>query len=36
VDQASKQYERGMQIIAELEAYLKTAENKIAKVKKKT
>jgi len=34
IDQAAKAYERGMTIIKELEAYLKTAENKIIKLTK--
>jgi exodeoxyribonuclease VII small subunit len=33
VDEAVKAYERGMEIAKELEAYLKEAENKVAKVK---
>lgn len=33
VDTAIKQYERGMEIVGELEGYLKTAENKVKKVK---
>lgn len=33
VDAAIKQYERGMEIVTQLEAYLKTAENKVKKVK---
>lgn len=33
VDTAIKQYERGMEIVGELENYLKTAENKVKKVK---
>lgn len=33
VDQAIKQYQRGMEIVAQLETYLKTAENKVKKVK---
>jgi exodeoxyribonuclease VII small subunit len=35
VDDAVKAYEQGMALIKELEAQLKTAENKIAKVKAK-
>lgn len=35
LDQAIVKYERGMEIAKELEAYLKTAENKIEVVKKK-
>lgn len=33
VDQAIKHYQRGVEIVAELEKYLKTAENKVVKVK---
>lgn len=33
VDEAVKLYERGMAITKELETYLKTAENKVRKVK---
>ncbi len=33
VDVAIKQYQRGMEIVVQLEAYLKTAENKVQKVK---
>lgn len=33
VDTAIKKYERGMEIVGELEEYLKTAENKVKKVK---
>lgn len=33
IDEAVKQYERGMQIVKELEAYLKAAENKVTKIK---
>lgn len=36
VDQAISQYERGLELIAELEAYLKTAENKVKKLKAAT
>ena len=32
VDEAIKQYEKGMEIVKELEKYLKTAENKVKKV----
>lgn len=35
VDQAIAQYERGMQLVKELEAYLKTAENKVTQLKAK-
>ncbi len=33
VDEAIKVYERGMQVSQQLETYLKTAENKITKIK---
>ena len=33
IDEAVKQYERGMQIVKDLEVYLKTAENKVLKTK---
>ncbi len=33
IDDAVKKYERGMVIIKELENYLKTAENKVKKIK---
>lgn len=33
IDEAVKAYERGMTIAKELEVYLKTAENKITKIK---
>lgn len=33
IDKAIKQYQRGMEIVKELETYLKTAENKVQKVK---
>lgn len=33
IDEAVKLYERGVQLINELEAYLKSAENKISKIK---
>jgi len=36
IDEAIKCYERGSQIIEQLQAYLKTAENKITKVLKNT
>lgn len=32
IDAAIKQYERGMEIVGQLEAYLKDAENKVKKV----
>lgn len=34
IDDAMKKYERGVAIVAELEAYLQQAENKIVKIKK--
>jgi exodeoxyribonuclease VII small subunit len=33
VDEATKQYERGMEIVAKLESYLKNAEVTIEKIK---
>ena len=33
IDEAVKQYERGLELVAALEAYLKTAENKVIKLK---
>lgn len=33
IDKAIAQYERGMEIVSQLEAYLKQAENKVKKVK---
>jgi exodeoxyribonuclease VII small subunit len=33
VDEAITAYERGMQLIAELQAYLQEAENKVQKIK---
>lgn len=33
VDEALKQYERGMRLVKDLEAYLKDAENKVRKIK---
>ncbi len=33
IDEAMKLYEKGQKLIAELEAYLKSAENKIKKIK---
>lgn len=33
IDQAIKLYEEGQKIVTKLEAYLKTAENKITKLK---
>lgn len=35
IDDALKGYERGLQIIKELEAYLKTAENKVVQLQTK-
>lgn len=36
IDEATKQYERAMDIVAKLEKYLNEAENKITKVQKST
>lgn len=33
VDQAVKQYERGLELVRQLETYLKTAENKVKELK---
>lgn len=33
IDDAIKTYERGIEVVNELEAYLKNAENKITKIK---
>jgi len=33
VDEVTKQYQRGMEIVKDLETYLKTAENKVKKIK---
>lgn len=33
IDEAVKCYERGLKIVKDLEAYLKTAENKVSKIK---
>ena len=33
IDEAVKKYERGQKIVGELETYLKTAKNKVTKVK---
>lgn len=33
IDEALKAYERGMELVKDLEAYLKTAENKVIKIK---
>lgn len=35
IDQAVKNYERGMEIVGQLQQYLKTAQNKIAKIQAK-
>jgi exodeoxyribonuclease VII small subunit len=35
IDEAIKKYERGMEIIKQLQAYLKEAGNKVTKIKKK-
>ena len=35
IDEAVKKYERGQKIVSELETYLKTAKNKVTKVKVK-
>jgi exodeoxyribonuclease VII small subunit len=35
VDEAVKQYQRGLEIVTELEAYLKTAENTVTELKAK-
>lgn len=35
IDEAIKSYERGMEIITQLEAYLKQAENKVTKLQTK-
>lgn len=35
VDEAMKQYERGLTIVAQLEAYLKSAENNIQELQAK-
>ncbi len=35
IDEAAKLYERGMEIIQEIDKYLKTAENTVTKVKAK-
>jgi len=35
VDEALKQYQRGMDIVGQLQAYLKESENKVIKIKKK-
>lgn len=34
IDEAVKAYSHGMELVEELEKYLKTAENKITKIKK--
>jgi len=33
IDKAMRQYERGLELVKELEAYLKDAENKVSKLK---
>lgn len=33
IDEALKKYQRGMEIVQQLEDYLKTAENKVTKIK---
>lgn len=35
IDEAMPAYERGMQLIKELEAYLKTAENRVTEIQAK-
>jgi exodeoxyribonuclease VII small subunit len=35
IDEAVKHYERGLEIVKQLETYLKTAENKVTKVQAK-
>jgi len=35
VDQALKYYERGLELVKDLEAYLKTAENRVQELKVK-
>jgi exodeoxyribonuclease VII small subunit len=35
IDTAVKQYERGLELVKELEAYLKNAENTVTKLKAK-
>jgi len=35
IDTAVKQYERGLELVRELEAYLKSAENTVSKLKAK-
>ena len=34
IDEAIKQYERGMKLLDELQTYLKQAENKVTKIKR--
>lgn len=36
IDLAMRDYERGLELIAQLEKYLKTAENKVTKLKAKS
>lgn len=33
IDEATKAYERGIQLVGQLEKYLKTAENKVISIK---
>ncbi|HSX53258.1 MAG TPA: exodeoxyribonuclease VII small subunit [Patescibacteria group bacterium] len=33
IDEAIKQYERGMALVSQLQTYLKKAENKVTKIK---
>jgi exodeoxyribonuclease VII small subunit len=35
VDEALKHYERGLELVKQLQAYLKTAENKVVELKAK-
>lgn len=35
IDQALKHYERGLELVRQLEAYLKTADNKVRQLKAK-
>lgn len=35
IDKATAQYERGMAIVQQLQAYLKTAQNKVTRIKAK-
>lgn len=36
IDVALQKYERGLELVKQLEAYLKTAENKVSKLKAQT